>query len=127
VKVEIEEYSKEIPVTLKQTGQPLEGVTINDVETKNTTVRAFGSKAKIDALEDIIVDVDVSKLEASKTFNVKVPIPEGVSHLSKSEIEVKVNVTPAPVEENSGEDSAQVKEFSNLTGFVSNEQDRPRL
>ncbi|MFX3672885.1 MAG: YbbR-like domain-containing protein [Paenisporosarcina sp.] len=116
VKVEIEEYSKEIPVTLKQTGQPLDGVTINDVETKSTTVRAFGSKAIIDELEEIIVDVDISKLEASKTFNVKIPIPEGVSRLSKEELEVKVDVTPVPVEEKTEEDSAQVeaREFANL-------------
>ena len=117
IKVEIEEYSKEVPVIFLQTGNPLEGVTINDVEPKSTTVRAYGSKDIIDELEEIIVDVDVSKLEASKTFNVKIPVPEGVSRLSKPEIEVKVDVTPAPVEEeNPDEDSAQVKarEFANI-------------
>lgn len=117
IKVEIEEYSKEIPVRFLQTGNPLEGVTINDVEPKSSTVRAYGNKDIIDDLEEIIVDVDVSKLEASKTFNVKIPVPEGVSRLSKPEIEVKVDVTPAPVEEeNPDEDSAQVKarEFANI-------------
>jgi YbbR domain-containing protein len=129
IKVEIEEYSKEIPVRFSQTGNPLEGVTINGVEPKSTTVRAYGSKDIIDELEEIIVDVDVSKLEASKTFNVKIPVPEGVSRLSKSEIEVKVDVTPAPVEEeNLDEDSAQVKarEFANIDIEIRglNEQDR---
>lgn len=120
VKVEIEEYSKEIPVTLQQKGEPIEGVTINDVTPKSSTVRVYGNKAKIDELDEIIMEVDVSKLEKTETFNVKIPVPDGVSRLSKSEIEVKVDVTSAPPvkeedpteEEGSAQQSS--REFANL-------------
>lgn len=118
VKVEVEEYSREIPITLKRKGEPMEGVTINNLTPFSSSVRVFGSKASIDELEEIIVEVDVSKLEDSETLTIKIPVPDGVSSLSKTEIEVRADVTPAPVieEDPEEEDSAQLesRDFADL-------------
>ncbi len=99
VTIEIEDYSKEVPVTLKQTGKLKEGVTINDLKPSFGNVRVYGERASIDDLSGIVVDVDVSKLEKSKQLSVKIPLPKGVSKTSESQIEVEADVTPAPVEE----------------------------
>lgn len=118
VKVEVEEYSREIPITLNRIGEPMEGVTINDLTPFSSSVRVFGAQASVDELEEIIVDVDISKLEDSETLTVEIPVPEGVSRLSKSELEVRADVTPAPIiEEDPDEgDSAQLdsRDFANL-------------
>jgi len=117
VKVEVEEYSREIPITLNRIGEPMEGVLINNLTPASSSVRVFGDKASIDELEEIIVEVDVSKLEDSKTFNVEIPVPDGVSRLSKPEVEVRADVTPAPIIEDDPEgDSAQLESrvFANL-------------
>lgn len=118
VKVEVEEYSREIPITLNRIGEPMEGVTINNLTPFSSSVRVFGAKTSVDELEEITVDVDVSKLEGSKTLTVEIPVPEGVSRLSKSEIEIRADVTPAPVIEEDPEegDSAQLdsRDFANL-------------
>ncbi len=105
VTIEIEEYSKEVPVTLKQTGKPKEGVTINDLKPSFGNVRVYGERAAIDDLSGIVVDVDVSKLEKSKQLSVKIPLPKGVSKTSESQIEVEADVTPAPVEEPNADES----------------------
>ena len=68
----------------------------------------YGNRAVVDALESIKVDVDVSKLEESKELTLKIPVPKGVSRLSESQLEVLVDVTPAPEEEPVLEESAQV-------------------
>lgn len=117
VKVEVEEYSREIPITLNRIGEPKEGVLINNLTPVSSSVRVFGDKTSIDELEEIIVEVDVSKLENSKTFNVEIPVPDGVSRLSKADLEVRADVTPAPIIEDDAEgDSAQLESrvFANL-------------
>ncbi|EPD49573.1 CdaR family protein [Paenisporosarcina sp. FSL H8-0542] len=107
VTVNIEEYSKEVPIALRQIGPPKEGVIINDLTPSFEYVRVYGNRAVVDALESIKVDVDVSKLEESKELALKLPVPKGVSRLSESQLEVLVDVTPAPKEE-SVEESGQV-------------------
>jgi YbbR domain-containing protein len=109
VTIEIEEYSKEVPITLRQIGTPKEGVMINYLTPSFENVRAFGSRSAIDALQEIVVDVDISKLDDSKKISLKIPQPKGVSRISESQIEVEVNVTPTPAEDPVLEESAQAK------------------
>ena len=106
VTIEIEEYSKEVPITLRQTGKPKEGVIINELKPSFGNVRVYGNRAAIDALSVMVVDVDVSKLEESKQLTVKIPLPKGVSRISETQIEVEADVTPAPDEELNADDSA---------------------
>jgi len=107
VSIEVEEYSKEIPITLRQKGSPKEGVTINELTTSTTAVRAYGSRNAIDEMEEIFIDVDVSKLEKTETYPIKIPVPKGISRLSEKEVKVKVDVTPAPKEDEEKEEAAQ--------------------
>ncbi|MGB2991191.1 MAG: CdaR family protein [Paenisporosarcina sp.] len=106
VTIEIEEYSKEVPITLRQTGKPKEGVIINELKPSFGNVRVYGNRAAIDALSVMVVDVDVSKVEESKKLTVKIPLPKGVSRISETQIEVEADVTPAPDEELNADDSA---------------------
>ena len=99
VTVDVEEYSKELPLRVRQIGTPKEGVTINGFTPNKPTIRLFGNRTVIDDLSEIFIDVDVSDLVSSKTVTVKVPVPKDVSRVSEKEIKVEVDVTPAPEEE----------------------------
>ena len=114
VTVEIEEYSREIPISLQQSGTIKDGVVINELTPKTKTVRVFGNKAVIDSLDTLPLDVDVSTLEKSGTIKVKIPVPKGVSRISKEEIEVAADVTPAPVDEEIIEDDSALIESRNF-------------
>ena len=68
VKVKLDEYSKEIPLVLNQVGKLQENVTVNALELDAKTVRVTGSKTKLDLLDKIIVDFDLSILKESKSY-----------------------------------------------------------
>lgn len=99
VKVNIEEYSKEVPVVLSAKGIPKEGVVINKLSTTVEKIRLFGPRIILDKMEQLNVEVDVSKLEQSGEFETKLVIPEGVTKMSLDKIKVVGDVTSAPIEE----------------------------
>jgi len=115
VTVDIEEYSKEVPITLRQTGTAKEGVTINNLTASFTMVNVYGNQAVVDMLEEIFVDVDISKLDDSKQLTLKIPQPEGVSRISESELKVDADVTPAPEEQSAQANPQEVNEDAEVT------------
>jgi YbbR domain-containing protein len=115
VTIAMEEYSREVPIDLRQIGPPKEGVVINDLTPSFGYVRVYGNRAVVDALDAIKVDVDVSKLEESKELTLKIPVPKGASRVSESQLEVLVDVTPAPEEEPVPDESAQAGQTDEKT------------
>ena len=107
VTIEIEEYSKEVPITLRRIGDPQEDVTINELTPSFDSVKVYGNRATLDALQEIVVEVDISKLTESKQFELKIPLPKGVSRISESQMEVDADVTPAPAKDTVIDDSVQ--------------------
>ena len=104
VSVEIEQYSKEVPITLAQQGTPPEDVTVGDVSTSVSSIRVYGARTTLDALEELEVPVDVSDIRESGTIQVPIELPEGVSRASRETIPVRIAVTveepePTPEEE----------------------------
>jgi len=99
VKVNVEEYSKEVPVFLVPKGVPKEGVTVNGLSTDVKNIRLYGPRTVIDKMGRLQVDVDVSKLEDTSSFDLKLAIPDGVTKLSLDKIKITADVTPAPTPE----------------------------
>ncbi|SEM96314.1 YbbR domain-containing protein [Paenisporosarcina quisquiliarum] len=96
VSVKIEEYSKEVPIALVKQGKPKEGVTVNGLATKTDAIRLYGPKSVLDKIDQLNVDVDISKIEKSGSFDMKLALPKGVTRLSKETIEITGDVTLAP-------------------------------
>lgn len=100
VLVEIEQYSKEVPIVLEQTGSPQDGVTINSITSTVSTMRVFGPRSVVDALEEIPVRVNVSQIEESGTVDVEVEVeaPEGIDRVGRDTVPVTINATVAAPE-----------------------------
>ncbi|MFJ7827458.1 YbbR-like domain-containing protein [Psychrobacillus sp. NPDC096623] len=96
VSVKVEEYSKVVPIVLVKQGNPKEGITVNGLTTKTETIRLYGPKPVLDKIEQLNVDVDISKIEKSGSFDMKLAVPEEVTKLSKETIEITGDVTIAP-------------------------------
>ncbi len=92
VKVEISEYSRDLPLTIKQTGTLQEGVTINKLTVEPTRLTVYGPKAILDAMNQVIVEVDVSKISESGSFEATVKVPEGASKLSAGKVTIQADV-----------------------------------
>lgn len=96
VKVDIEEYSRELPITIKQTGQLKEGISLDRISAEPTKLKVYGKKALIDELEELVVEFDVSGLEESGVHETKITVPEGVT-VKKDTITIRTEVKGEPV------------------------------
>lgn len=105
VKVDIAEYSRELPLNIIQTGTAPKDVTINELTTDMKTVKVFGKRSIIDVLREVTVEVDLAKITEGKIYEFEVKLPEGVTKVSEQKIKVKADVTK--VEETPPENSEE--------------------
>lgn len=99
VSVEVEAYSKEVPLTLLETGELDEGLVIDDIAIKPEKATLYGTKSFIDALAEYAVEFDLSDITKSGEFEVDIPLKEGVSSTSPQNVTVTVDVSKKDVEE----------------------------
>ena len=100
VKVEIKEYSRELPIKIKQIGEFQEGVSLEDVSVEPSTLTVYGKKAMIDELRELVVEFDVADLEESGDYEAKVIVPDGVT-VKANTITIHANVRKSSVEADS--------------------------
>ncbi|MDN4495233.1 CdaR family protein [Ureibacillus aquaedulcis] len=93
VSVDVKQYSRKVPLTIRQTGNPMEGVTINRISSETKVIEIFGPKSIIDPITGLEVEFDISEIQKSGVYEVEIPLPNGVSKLSRYSIEVQANVT----------------------------------
>ncbi|QTD39777.1 YbbR-like domain-containing protein [Sporosarcina sp. Te-1] len=93
VKVQIEENHKEVPIVLKQKGTPADGITINSISTDAKEVKLYGPRAVLEPIKELGVNIDVSDIKESGTYDITLPKPKGVKNLSTEKIKVMINVT----------------------------------
>ena len=93
VRVDIAEYSKELPVTIKETGKAADDITINRLTLITNSLKVYGKKSIIDVLTSLPVEIDLSKITESKTYEFDVKLPEGATKVSEQKIKIKADVT----------------------------------
>lgn len=104
VSVEVEQYSKEVPLVLKETGDLASGITLDAIELIDQKVTIFGTKQAIEGIEAVEVPIDRSKITKTEDIEVKLALPAAISKLSQDKAKVKIKVKDAanpeiPVEE----------------------------
>lgn len=92
VKVEINEYSRELPITLKEKGELPEGVTIEKLSLDPSKVTVYGTKTAIDGLNEIVVEVDRAQLKESGSYDFKITLPVGATKLSQDQLTIHADV-----------------------------------
>lgn len=93
VKIEISEYSKEVPIVLKSRGVPVTGVTVDGISAPDKTISLFGPRKVLDQIKEFGVDVDVSEVKGQGTKTIDLKKPEGVSKMSLDKVKVKIDAT----------------------------------
>ncbi|MER2037622.1 MAG: CdaR family protein [Solibacillus sp.] len=92
VQVEINEYSRELPLTIKEIGEANEGVTIEKLIVEPSKIAVFGTKASLDVLDHVEVEVDLAKITESGSYEFEVAMPTGATKLSKNKIMIHATV-----------------------------------
>lgn len=83
--------SKEVPIKIIPVGEVQFGKAISSITSDETKVVIYGSEDKIEDIEYLPIEVDVSGLSNNKTFNVSLVAPDGIRELSIKN--TKINIT----------------------------------
>ncbi|MEK4427429.1 CdaR family protein [Solibacillus sp. FSL K6-1523] len=115
VKVDIIEYSRDFPLTIKQKGETAEGVTIENLTIEPSKIAVYGIKSVIDSISDVVVEVDLSKITESGSYEFKVTLPTGATKLSQDKVTVHADVVkelvnPEESPESPTEDKASIED-----------------
>ena len=121
VSVNVREYSREIPVAIKETGTPKDGIKINSIVPQLKTIEIFGPKSIIDQITQLEVKFDVSKINDTGLYDVSFEKPTGVTRISSKETKVQVNVTKKKSE--SEEDAIQRDDLERNQSTTGNKED----
>ncbi|QHJ69610.1 YbbR-like domain-containing protein [Planococcus halotolerans] len=93
VEAVIEEYSKEVPISLSQTGTAREGISVEEIETEVDTVKISGPQNIVDAIEEYEVEVNISGVTLTDTaIEVDLAAPEGTSSVDPGSIIVEAEI-----------------------------------
>lgn len=110
VDVKIKQYNRDVPIKLKTTGKLPDGLVLGEMVAEQQYVTVFGAKSMVDALGELDVLVDLSKVKESKQYEFAVVAPEGVKKLSADKVKVKVTVTKQDAETPVTEDETNKQE-----------------
>ena len=93
VKVDIQEYSRDVPLKLQQKGESPAGVTVESAVAEDKLIRIYGPKSTVDAIKEIPVELDVAKINKSGKVEVDVKKPEGITKVTPTKLKVQVKVS----------------------------------
>ncbi|TWT24916.1 YbbR-like domain-containing protein [Planomicrobium sp. CPCC 101110] len=94
VNVNIEEYSKEVPVTIKQNGEPKQGIAIESLESSSETVQIYGPKSAVDQVDEYVVEINAGVITATDTdVEIELKPPAGTSSVKPGKVTVKAEIT----------------------------------
>lgn len=102
--IKISSPSKEVALQVIPKGELAFGKSIKEFEPSITKVTIYGEESVINAIESIPVEIDVTNLSSSKTFNVNITKPAGVRAISSKTVSIKVTL-----------DDVITKEFEDIT------------
>lgn len=121
VKVPIVSPSKTMSIVPVESGEPISGVSIENIEVEPGEIILYGKQDVLDAIENFQLPVDISNIQESTTLTLPIDLPDGVTTSSVDEVKVKVNVTlsdtneeETPPEDTENEDVDVSKVFSDL-------------
>ncbi len=91
VSINVKPYTKEIPLVLETTNSAEESeINVNDLKLLQATVEVTGAKQVIDALTEIVAQIDLSAITSSGEYEVTLLLPEGVSKFKDDAVLVEV-------------------------------------
>ena len=90
--ITISSPAKEIPIKVVPKGDVAFGKAISTLEPSISKVTIYGDEEVLKDITVIPVEIDVTDLSSSKTFNVNIPKPAGVRTISNRTMSIKVTL-----------------------------------
>lgn len=94
VDVNIEEYSKEVPVTIRQNGKPKKGITIDSLKSSNEMVRIYGPRTVLDQVDEYVVEINAGVITPADTeVEMELKAPTGATAIKPGKVTVEADIT----------------------------------
>ncbi|MBS4174785.1 CdaR family protein [Bacillus sp. FJAT-49736] len=104
VTVPVKNPSKTVPITINPTGKEKNGVVIDSISTEPKNVTIYGRSDVLKSIDELTLDVDISKIDKDTDLTIPLKSPKGVNKLDPATVTVKVKV----------QDKVEQKTFSNM-------------
>ena len=88
----IDSYSAEKPVKVKTSGTMTEGIAIDAISTSVTSVKIYGEKSVVDAIDNIEAVVNIDGLKENYKTTVELTTPTGIRYMSDTKTDVSITV-----------------------------------
>ncbi|MCA1061452.1 YbbR-like domain-containing protein [Rossellomorea aquimaris] len=92
VTVSVVNPSKTVPVSVKQKGSLPKGTTLESISIEPKEATIFGRQDVLDTVEELLAEVDLSKITKDSTITVPLALQDGLNKVSPEEVKVKVDV-----------------------------------
>lgn len=121
VTIPVSSNNKDLPISLIQSGTPVEGYTydLEFAEGTDTTANIVAENSVLDSLTELQVPVNVSGITETSTVEISVPVPNNVISVFPETIEVEVTVTAEEEAGNSDSDDEPDPPTNGTSGSTS--------
>ncbi|WP_179884830.1 YbbR-like domain-containing protein [Bacillus sp. AFS015802] len=92
VTVSVVNPSKNVPVTIKETGSLPKGTTLESISVEPKEATIFGRQDVLDTVEELLAEVDLSKITKDSTITVPLNLQDGLNKVAPEEVKVKIDV-----------------------------------
>jgi YbbR domain-containing protein len=92
VTVSVVNPSKNVPVTIKQKGSLPKGTTLKSISVEPKDATIFGRQDVLDTVEELLAEVDLSKIKKDSTITVPLALQDGLNKVAPEEVKIKVDV-----------------------------------
>ncbi|WP_428910434.1 CdaR family protein [Niallia sp. Krafla_26] len=108
VSIPIEKVSKTVPIEIVEKGSPPQGVVIDSITLDKKEATISGNQEALGKVENVRVEVDLSKITESTEMTLPVIISEGIKGVSPEQVVATIQVSEVAEETNTtGEEEAE--------------------
>lgn len=125
--IRVKSYSKMVPIKVTTSGNLVKGKAISSISIKdNSRVTIYGAEKDLKDIEylPVIINVDGLGNEKSKEFKISLAKPEGITSISESHCEVKIDFDDEGQKEITIDDIKFKNLDSNLSATLKSEDDK---
>ncbi|WP_141992576.1 CdaR family protein [Bacillus sp. B4EP4a] len=110
VSLEVSIPSKTVSIAPKQTGKTKDGIRITSISVDPKEVTLFGSEASLEKIDEVVLPVNISKIDGDTELELDLDKPESVQKMSLGKAKVKIRTEKVDVDEENAEPVVEEEE-----------------
>ncbi|MDD6467547.1 MAG: CdaR family protein, partial [Erysipelotrichaceae bacterium] len=83
---------KEVPIVVKPVGELPDGNAIDSISLDHTTVTVYAPNSVLAGIDEIVVELDASKITKDSNWTYTLTVPSGVNSLSTTKVNIDVKI-----------------------------------